>query len=145
MLYVPNRDFRLSCAAWTFRSNQRTQIVRSFLDRYGADCARITDNLEVGLFGVKLTRNAPPVDVASGSCPEVRFWSITEFGRYCCGTCPRSRFLGSFTDHFDGLPTSRSCGLGSGLPTTLKTGLMTQDKSASRLISTSWTSNVLWL
>ena len=26
----------------------------------------------VGLFGVKLTRNALPVDVASGSCPEVR-------------------------------------------------------------------------
>jgi hypothetical protein len=22
-------------------------------------------------------------------------------------TCPRSRFLGSFTDHFDGLPTIR--------------------------------------
>ena len=41
--------------------------------------------------------------------------------------------------------TSRSCGLGSGLPTTQKTGLMTQDKSASRLISTSWTFNVLWL
>jgi hypothetical protein len=37
--------------------------------------------------------NAPPVDVASGNCPEVRFWSITEFGRYCCATCPRSRFM----------------------------------------------------
>jgi hypothetical protein len=28
-----------------------------------------------------------------------------------CGTCPRSRFLGSFTDHFDGLPTIRPSAL----------------------------------
>ena len=48
-------------------------------------------------------------------------------------------------DQMSDMPTSRSCGLGSGLPTTRKTGLMTQDKSASRLISTSWTFNVLWL
>jgi hypothetical protein len=28
--------------------------------------------------------------------PEVRFWSITVFGRSYRGTCPRSRFMGSF-------------------------------------------------
>src|SRR5215469_10996705 len=41
-------------------------------------------------------------------CPEVSFWSITLSARSLCGTCPRSRFLGSFTDHFDGLPTTRT-------------------------------------
>jgi len=51
-------------------------------------------------------------------------------------SCGRSRYSPK---------TSRVCGLGSGLPTTQKTGLMTQGKSASRLISTSWTFNVLWL
>src|SRR5215469_13324576 len=59
---------------------------------------------------LNLTCNALPVDVASGSCPEVRFWSITLLARSLCSTCPRSRFLGSFTDHFDGLPTSRTGG-----------------------------------
>src|SRR5215471_9019736 len=71
---------------------------------------RITNKPEVGLVGVTWTYNAPPVDVASGSCPEVRFWSITLLARSLCGTCPRSRFLGSFTDHFDGLPTNRQSG-----------------------------------
>ena len=33
----------------------------------------------------------------------------------------------------------------AGYADTQKTGLMTQDKSASRLNSTSWTFNVLWL
>jgi len=57
--------------------------------------------------------NALPVDVASGSCPEVRFWSITLLARSLCGTCPRSRFLGSFKDHFDALPTIRPNGFAS--------------------------------
>jgi len=66
--------------------------------------------LDVGLQGIKLTYNALPVVVASGSCPEVSFWSIALLARSLCGTCPRSRFLGSFTDHFDGLPTNRQSG-----------------------------------
>jgi len=41
------------------------------------------------------------------SCPEVSLWDITLSAKSYCGTCPRSRFLGSFTDHFDGLPTTR--------------------------------------
>src|SRR6516165_5620902 len=45
----------------------------SFLDRYGADCARITNNLKLSIW----TYNALPVDVASGSCPEVRLWDVT--------------------------------------------------------------------
>jgi len=60
---------------------------------------------------IKLTRNALPVDVASGSCPEVRLWDITLLAKSYCSTCLRSRFLGSFTDHFDGLPTNRQSGL----------------------------------
>ena len=38
-------------------------------------------------------------------------------GETFCGTCPRSRFLGSFTNHFDGLPTIRPCGLSPVSPT----------------------------
>ena len=53
-------------------------------------------NPKVGLFGVKLTSNALPVDVASGSCPEVGLWDITLLAKSYCGTCPRSRFLANF-------------------------------------------------
>src|SRR5215831_13652732 len=56
---------------------------------------------------VNLTYNALPVDVASGSCPEVRLWDITLLAKSYSSTGPRSRFLGSFTYHFDGLPTIR--------------------------------------
>jgi len=42
---------------------------------------------------------------------EVGLWDITLLAKSYCGTYPRSRFLGSFTDHFDGLPTIRTCGL----------------------------------
>ena len=58
----------------------------------------------------QLPYNALPVDVASGSCPEVGLWDITLLAKSYCCTCPRSRFLGSFTDHFDGLPTNRQTG-----------------------------------
>ena len=62
---------------------------------------------------LNLPYNAPPVDVASGSCPEVGLWDITLLAKPYCSTCPRSRFLGSFTDHFDGLPTIRPSAPGS--------------------------------
>ena len=50
-----------------------------------------------------------PNDEQTGSCsgPEVWLWDITLLAKSYWGTCPRSRFLGSFTDHFDGLPTFR--------------------------------------
>ena len=38
---------------------------------------RDTGYPQVELFGVTLTYNALPVDVASGSCPEVRLWDVT--------------------------------------------------------------------
>ena len=39
--------------------------------------------------------NALPVDVASGSCPEVSFWSITEFERYCAAHVREAGFSGA--------------------------------------------------
>src|SRR5215469_8835101 len=44
------------------------------------------------------------------SLPEVRLWDIALLAKSYCGTCPRTGVLGSFTDHFDGLPTNRQSG-----------------------------------
>jgi hypothetical protein len=46
-------------------------------------------------FGVRLIgqlKRRPTPEAGPDSCPEVLFWSITVFGRSCCGICPRSRF-----------------------------------------------------
>jgi len=40
--------------------------------------------------------NVLPVDVASGSCPEVSLWDITLLAKSYRGTYPRSRFLANF-------------------------------------------------
>src|SRR5215469_18869158 len=46
-----------------------------------------------------------PAVVPKSACEMLRL-----LAKSYCGTCPRSRFLGSFTDHFDGLPTNRQSG-----------------------------------
>jgi hypothetical protein len=52
---------------------------------------------------LEMPYNALPVGVASGSCPEVSFWSITLLARSLCGTCPRCWFMVSLrmADHSD--------------------------------------------
>ncbi len=50
-------------------------------------------------FGTGSSREAPS---HYPNAQEVGFWSITLLARSPCGTCPRSRFRGSFTGHFDG-------------------------------------------
>ena len=51
----------------------------SLTTEIGKSAYRSSDNPEVGLFGVKLTYNGLPVDVASSSCPKVSFGEIDRY------------------------------------------------------------------
>jgi hypothetical protein len=66
----------LKCEGWSW------QVTRNPISWQGA---------------VKLTYNALPVDVASGSCPEVWFWSITLLARSLCCVAhvPEAGFSGA--------------------------------------------------
>jgi hypothetical protein len=60
----------------------------SFLDRYGADCARITDNLKLSTW----TYNALPVDVASAVVPKSASGPLRCWRDPCVAHVPEAGF-----------------------------------------------------